>query len=164
MVPSVVWVCFVAELIPGPKISYHTSTTALIKINSCHDCCTTCPRHFDFIRSVKIVLLKSVGGLWKRGLWGSPPQCPTEIKPSLQNKRHRLKRKQRGARRNPCISLFPFLGRRSHRLGFKVKCVAVRKRVIRRSQRPSFLVCLTFLLLSASPRPISHSAPMGHFL
>lgn len=86
----------------------------------------------------------------KASFWGSPLQRLTGIKPSLQNKRRRLKRKQRGAKRNPCISWF--LGRHSNRPGFKAKR---RKRSSEKTGYQTFtetIFCLSHVN-SCSPRP-----------
>lgn len=96
----------------------------------------------------------------KASFWGSPLQRLTGIKPSLQNKRHRLKRKQRGAKRKLVHILVSgpdtVIDRASKPKG---KNVAVRKRVIRHSQRPSF-VCLTLTL--APPASTTHLSFHSH--
>lgn len=51
-----------------------------LQFHTRHGCCST----------------EDAGSSLKRGLWVSLPQCLAQNPPSLQSKRHRLKRKQRG--------------------------------------------------------------------
>lgn len=74
------------------QFGYHTRIIAQIKMNSCYG--GAGEARLNFTHSVKIVELKSLVGLSV-----SPLQRPTDVKPSLQNKRQRLKRKQRGAKK-----------------------------------------------------------------
>ncbi len=154
------------DLIPGQGIMcYHTSKTAEIKIKVLpwqQHWSTTSPCHFNFIRSVKTALLKSLGGLWKGGFWVSLLPRPTEIKPSLQNKRHRLKRKQQGAKKK--LAHIFISGPAQQWTGLQSEMCRSEKTGYQTFTGTIFRLSHFCLLLSPSPGPISHSTPMGHFL